>query len=128
MPAYRLAEAGIPVVTTFAPPGMPSLPTLHVTGPLPHDQMKELIRHASVYLATTPETFGIGTLEAMACGVPVLGYDWCGTTDIVRTGITGILAAPGDIASLIDHYSYAINQRPRLSEHGTQCCQSLRLA
>ena len=35
------------------------------------------------YLATTRETFGIGTLEALAAGVPVLGYDWGGTAELV---------------------------------------------
>jgi hypothetical protein len=115
MPAYRLAEAGVPVVTTFAPPGMPSLPTLHVTGPLPHEQMKELIRHASVYLATTPETFGIGTLEAMACGVPILGYDWCGTGDIVNN-ISGYLVEPGDIEALIEGCGLVLVNRKAASK------------
>src|SRR3972149_7938361 len=72
--------------------------------------MKELIESAELYLATTPETFGIGTLEAMICGVPVLGYNWCGTADLVRHKETGYLVEPGDINGLAEGVRW-------LSEH-----------
>ncbi len=98
-PAIALARAGIPVVSTFGPR---DIPTLRVIGSQPHATMRDLVRRANVYLATTPETFGIGTLEAMAAGVPIVGYDWCGTADLVRNGIDGILVPPGDEAALID--------------------------
>lgn len=101
VPAIALAQAGIPVVATF---GAHDIPTLRVIGTQPHDTMKQYVQYASVYLATTPETFGIGTLEAMASGVPVLGYDWCGTGDLVRQGIDGILVPPGDTEALIRGY------------------------
>jgi hypothetical protein len=92
----RLARRGVEVVTTFAPSGV-ELPTLRVVGTLPHDRMKLLIEHADAYLATTKETFGIGTLEAMAAGVPVLGFDWGGTADLVQHQETGYLVKPGDM-------------------------------
>lgn len=101
-PAIALANAGIPVVSTFGPK---NLSMLKVIGTQGHETMRELIRHASVYLATTPETFGIGTLEAMAAGVPILGYDWCGTADLVRNGVDGILVTPGDETALIAAYA-----------------------
>lgn len=95
-PAYALAERGALVVATFAPTGAPGLPTLTVVGAQPHDTMRELVRHAEVYLATTRETFGIGTLEALAAGVPVLGYDYGGTAELVEHQVSGYLVAPGD--------------------------------
>jgi glycosyltransferase involved in cell wall biosynthesis len=39
-------------------------------------------------------------LEAVACGVPVAGFAAGGIPDIVRPGVTGLLAQPGDAASL----------------------------
>lgn len=99
-PAWRLAEKGIRVVSTFGPVGK-LIPNLSVTGQLPFEKMKPIIEAADIYLATAPETFGIGTLEAMICGVPVLGYDWCGTKDLVRHKETGYLVPPGDKDGLL---------------------------
>jgi glycosyltransferase involved in cell wall biosynthesis len=114
-PAVDLARRGVKVVTTFAPGGdRPS--SLYVTGTLPHADMKQLVRHAEAYLATTKETFGIGTLEAMAAGVPVLGYDWGGTADLVRHQATGYLVKPGDIDGLMEGLAYIRKHRARLSE------------
>jgi glycosyltransferase involved in cell wall biosynthesis len=100
-PAWRLAEKGMKVVSTFGPTGK-LIPNLRVTGQLPFERMKPIIQQAEIYLATAPETFGIGTLEAMACGVPVLGYDWCGTKDLIQHKVNGWLAPVGDIEGLAE--------------------------
>lgn len=81
---------------------------------VPFSQMKELLRHAGVYLASTRETFGIQTLEAMACAVPVLGFDYAATPDIVAHGETGYLARPGDYDDLLTGLRYCIKHRERL--------------
>jgi phosphatidylinositol alpha 1,6-mannosyltransferase len=44
------------------------------------------------------ETFGNVTLEAMACGVPVVAAQATGSTCLVTDGDNGALASPGDIA------------------------------
>lgn len=88
---------------------------VRVVGVVPHDHMRELVRHAGVYLATARETFGIGTLEAMACGVPVAGWDWGGQSEIILPGITGYLAPPGDYAALAQCVNRCLNERDRLS-------------
>ena len=67
---------------------------LKVLKPLPHQHMKQVVSEAGVYLATARETFGIGTLEALAYGVPVAGGDWGGQSDIILPGVTGNLAPP----------------------------------
>lgn len=48
------------------------------------------------------ETFGNVTLEAMACGVPVVAARATGSTTLVRDGETGTLVAPGDIGAFAD--------------------------
>jgi len=112
-PMQRLAERAreIPFLTTFGD----TSENVKVTGRLAFDHMRPMIQYAGIYLATTKETFGIGTIEAMACGVPVLGYNWGGTADIVDHGVTGFLAEPGDIDGLEAGLRYVITHHRILS-------------
>lgn len=87
-------------ISTF---GQPTANT-KVIGVQPYDKMLSYIKGAGVYLATTKETFGIQTLEAMAYGVPVLGYAWGATPEIVKHGEDGWLVQPGDIDGLVAGY------------------------
>lgn len=88
---------------------------VHITGNMPYGEMKDVVAQAGVYLATTRETFGIGTLEALACGVPVVGWDWGGQSEIVVQGETGYLVQPGDHKALADAIERAFMNRHRLS-------------
>jgi glycosyltransferase involved in cell wall biosynthesis len=101
--AIELAKRGLPVVSTFG-----DLGTMQVTGPLPHAQMKQILRSAGVYLSTARETFGIGILEALACGVPVLGYAIGGITELVVHKANGYLVEPGDIDGLEAGYKWIL--------------------
>lgn len=99
-PAVELARRGIPVISTFTTANGARPEGLFVIGPQAHGAMRRFIEHAGVYLATTLETFGIGTLEALAAGVPVIGYHWGATPDLVRDGIEGRLVESGDLDAL----------------------------
>lgn len=109
--AEALARRGLPVVSTFGAPGK----TMQIIGVLPHAEMQAVVRGAGVYLATTKETFGIGTLEALAAGVPVLGYDWGGTAALVTHKVNGYLAAPGDVDGLAAGYAWLMDHRAEAS-------------
>jgi glycosyltransferase involved in cell wall biosynthesis len=69
-------------------------------GALGQQQMAELYRSVDV-LACTPlyEPFGITPLEAMASGVPVVGYAVGGLQDTIAHDVTGLLVAPGGAGS-----------------------------
>ena len=90
---------------------------LKVTKPMPHGQMKKLLSGAGVYLATARETFGIGTLEAMAYGIPVAGWDWGGSQEIILPGVTGYLAPPGDYKALAECVELCYANRDLLSRN-----------
>lgn len=94
-------------MTTFGD----ELPNMTVTGRVEFEKMRQMIHGAEVYLATTKETFGIGILEAMACGVPVLGYRWGALPDIIEHGVHGFLAAPGDLDGLARGLVYCQEHR-----------------
>lgn len=88
---------------------------VNVLNPMPYSEMKKVVSNAGVYLATARETFGIGTLEAMACGVPIAGWDWGGQHEIIIQGETGFLAHPGDYRALAECIQLCRQHRERLS-------------
>lgn len=100
-------------VTTFAGDNTPN--NVQVEGLQPHNRMKKMIQQAGVYLSTTKETFGIGILEAMASGVPVLGYGHGGILDLVEHGVQGYLAQPGNIDDLYEGLRYCLQHREALA-------------
>lgn len=87
---------------------------VRVVGRLSYDLSRSAVQKASVYLATTRETFGIGTIEAMAAGVPVVGWAWGGQTEIVTHKTDGWLARPGDFDSLVEGVRYCLEHRKEL--------------
>ncbi len=38
--------------------------------------------------------------EAILCGVPVVAFDVCGTSEMIRDGVSGLLVEDGDIDGL----------------------------
>lgn len=95
-------------------------PNVSLTGKVSYEQAKKIVQHAGVYLATSKETFGIGTLEAMAAGVPVVGFAWGGQVDIVRDRIDGFLVRPGDINALAAAIKGAFLDREPLSANAKE--------
>ena len=93
---------------------------VEVVGTTTYEEMKSLVANAGVYLCTVRETFGIGTLEAMACGVPIVGWDWGGQSEIIRNGQTGYLVHPGDYTALVDAIQRALSERERLGANARQ--------
>lgn len=105
-------------ITTFSPHKRRQ--NITEIGVIPHDQMKSLIQGAGVYLSTTKETFGIGTLEAMASGVPVLGYAHGGNLDLIEHGVNGYLAKPDNEDELIEGLAYCLKHHKVLGENGRE--------
>jgi D-inositol-3-phosphate glycosyltransferase len=66
-------------------------------GRMSRGQMADLLRSADVVVcAPWYEPFGIVPLEAMACGIPVVGSAVGGLLDSVADGRTGVLVPPRD--------------------------------
>lgn len=64
------------------------------------------------------ETFGNVTLEAMACGVPVVAARATGSTTLVKDGETGTLVEPGDIPAFADAIQRYVEEPVLRCEHG----------
>ena len=67
-------------------------------GPIAEDELQSLYEGAAVYVYPAPEEdFGMGVIESMAKGVPVVAWNQAGPTVTVAPG-TGHLAEPLDVA------------------------------
>ncbi len=74
------------------------LPDAIFTGQLTGGELATALASTDVFLnPSITETFGNVTLEAMACGLPVMAAAASGTTSLVQDEVTGRLAEPGDI-------------------------------
>jgi glycosyltransferase involved in cell wall biosynthesis len=64
------------------------------------------------------ETFGNVTLEAMACGVPVVASQATGSENLVHDGHTGRLVAPGDFGGFADALEAYCDDQSLRASHG----------
>jgi len=64
------------------------------------------------------ETFGNVTLEAMACGLPVVAAVATGATSLVRDGETGVLVEPGDSCGFADALEAYVRDPELRRRHG----------
>jgi hypothetical protein len=83
------------------PTPLEEIPHLH----LGHIESEHLMAHAYsaadlFVIPSLEEAFGQTALEALACGLPVVGFAAGGIPDMVRDGVTGLLAPVGNSGEL----------------------------
>jgi glycosyltransferase involved in cell wall biosynthesis len=66
---------------------------VEVPGWVSRDQLRQLYQRAKALIVAAREDFGIMTVEAQACGCPVIAFGAGGSLDIVQDGINGVLFA-----------------------------------
>lgn len=67
-------------------------------GLIENNKKEKIYENAFVFLYTAPEEdFGLGNIEAMSHGVPVVAWNNAGPKYIIKNGITGYLAKLGDV-------------------------------
>ena len=63
-----------------------------------HGAIEELLSCADLFLMTSDrESFGLAALEALSCGVPVVGYGAGGLPEVVPDGEAGVLVGVGEV-------------------------------
>lgn len=83
--------------------GMPEVKGLHLLGYTANRQdLVDLYTAADLLVNPSRfETFGLVTVEAMACGTPVVAYNNTGSAELV-TDAVGVLVSDGDAEALLD--------------------------
>ncbi|MGH7298427.1 MAG: glycosyltransferase family 4 protein, partial [Polyangiaceae bacterium] len=84
------------------------------------DDVRPLLEEADAAVCSSrSEGLGLGLLEAMATGLPVMGFAVGGVPEIVVDGETGLLCAPGDVDALAARMREASADRARVRAMGS---------
>jgi D-inositol-3-phosphate glycosyltransferase len=88
---------------------------VNFTGQKPRAELRHYYSAANVFVSTPwYEPFGITPLEAMACGVPVVGAAVGGIKETVLDGRTGYLVQPNDPMAVAERLAL-LHQRPNVA-------------
>lgn len=95
---YRRLLRGMPYYRTLA--GLAASAGVRdrvvFTGRIPDGDRPAWLRSADVFVSAAPhEPFGVATVQAMACGLPVVATSVGANQDAVIEGATGLLVPPG---------------------------------
>ena len=68
------------------------------------ESTEEILQHSDLFLLPSKhEGFGLAALEALSCGVPVIGSNAEGIPEVVRSGETGFLSDVGDVEEMAEN-------------------------
>lgn len=67
------------------------------TGQVSHQQLVHYYQQSDIFVTASPiETQGLVVLEAMSCGLPIIGVNAMALTELIDPGVNGYLIEPGD--------------------------------
>ena len=105
------------------------LPDAIFTGQLTGTDLARALASADLFLnPSITEAFGNVTLEAMACGLPVVAAESTGATNLVHQGETGVLidgAEPRQFAAALAAYARDPKKRRRQGEAGLEIAKTM---
>lgn len=86
-------------------------PDVRFLGWIDRAELREAYRRAAALLVPNVEDFGMVSVEALACGTPVVGLAQSGTADIIRGGVEGELAETSSIEALVEATARVLGRR-----------------
>jgi glycosyltransferase involved in cell wall biosynthesis len=97
---------------------------VHSTGMIAYDDIPSYLAMCDIFVMTSlAETFGMSTVEAMSVGLPIMGIDAAGTSDLVENGKTGFLSSE-DLAAFTAKLTYLCLHPGLREEMGQAACRA----
>jgi glycosyltransferase involved in cell wall biosynthesis len=100
LPDLRLVIAGDGPSAARVREAAGGAPNIEIRGRVPQAELVALLQSARAFVFPAEEDFGIGMVEAQACGAPLIVFGRGGAGDIV-TSETGLTFAEQNVTSLI---------------------------
>jgi glycosyltransferase involved in cell wall biosynthesis len=106
-----------------SPPGIElPVPHLHLGSVESERLLSQVYSAADVFaIPSLQDNLPNTVLESLACGTPVVGFAVGGIPDMVRPGITGLLAEPGDVAGLGSSLGEVLENRALREKMSVNC-------
>lgn len=92
-------------------------------GPLDEKMIMELCSQAMVHIHPVHEAFGMQTLEAAACGCPVIIPKGSGVADLFEHGVHGYFPETENLQQLVHYVNEIFADRKRAEEMGYKAWQ-----
>jgi glycosyltransferase involved in cell wall biosynthesis len=77
-------------------------PNIRILGRVPQAELVRLLADARAFVFAAEEDFGIGMVEAQACGTPLIAFARGGAADIIRPDVTGVLFPEQSAAGIVE--------------------------
>lgn len=98
--------------------------TVSLLGAIPQAEVLKNLQHSDGFvLASMHEPLGVVYMEAMSCGLPTVGTDAGGVSELISSGKDGLLVPPNDPSALADAMLQVMTNpglRASLGEKGRQ--------
>ena len=89
------------------------------TGPIDHKKLRGIYNSHDIFVtASTIETEGLVILEAMACGLPVIGVKKLAVPDIVIHDKNGYVVGPGKVKKFADSIEEMVKNKKNRKKFG----------
>jgi D-inositol-3-phosphate glycosyltransferase len=100
---YELTIAGTGPLDATLRESAADLPHVRFIGAVPRNALGALYREHDLFVtATLNEAFALVVLEALACGLPVVGTNIDALRAVIREGGNGLLVPPGNPRALAE--------------------------
>ena len=99
---------------------------VQIMGPLDERMIIQLCSKAKVHIHPNEEAFGMQSLEAAACGCPILIPENSGVTDLFEHGVHGYFPKRGDVDKYIEYIERIIRNPAQAKEMSYEAWQTAK--